>query len=425
MEVFRVEGGIRLVGEVNISGAKNAALPIMFASLLSREPVELQNVPNLSDIEATMKLFRQLGVHFKRSLLIDSSDMTEFSVSCELAKSMRASVWLLAPLLTRFGRAEMPMPGGCAIGERPIDLHIFGLEQLGASIKIENDLVKASIDGHFKGANVVFDKVSVGATVTVLIAAIMAKGTTIIENAAKEPEIVDTINFLNTLGARISGAGTSIIRIEGVDRLNGGIYRIMPDRIETGTFLVAAAISKGKILCRNTRADNLAMVLIKLRQAGASIMIGDDWIVLDMQGKRPTPVNICTEPYPGFPTDLQSQFNLLNLVANGRAIVTETIFENRFMHVPELIRMGAQAKVIGNFVICYGVEKLYGAQVKATDLRASASLLLAACIADGVTTITNIHHIDRGYENIEGKLRLLGAKIQRAFGKYSLEINDI
>lgn len=419
MDVFRVVGGSRLVGEVSIAGAKNAALPILFASLLAETPIELLNVPELKDIDTTIKLLEQLGVRIERkhSVFIDASDVTNFSVPCELAKSMRASIWLLAPLLARFGRAEVPLPGGCAIGARPIDLHIWGLRQLGANIKIENGFVKASVDGRLSGAQIVLNKVSVGATVTVMIAATLATGTTIIENAATEPEIVDTVNFLNTLGARISGAGTSEIRIEGVEYLTGGTYRVMPDRIETGTFLVAAAISRGKILCRNTRADTLTMVLIKLHQAGAEILVGRDWISLDMHGRRPKPVDVCTAPYPGFPTDLQSQFSLLNLVAEGVAIVTETIFENRFMHIPELIRMGACAKVVENSVVCHGVERLRGAQVKATDLRASASLLLAACIADGVTTIIHIHHIDRGYENIEGKLRELGANIQRISGK--------
>lgn len=415
MDIFRVVGGTRLTGVVNISGAKNAALPILFASILAENPIEFMNIPDLKDVDTTIKLLNQLGVRIKRgvSVFIDASAVTTFSVSNDLSKSMRASIWLLAPLLARFGQAIVPFPGGCEIGARPIDLHIFGLQQLGANIKIKNDSIEASVDGRLRGANIVLNNISVGATVTVLIAATLAIGTTTIENVAKEPEIVDTVDFLNSIGAKITGAGTNQIRIEGVDCLNGGMYRVMPDRIETGTFLVAAAISSRKIVCRNTRADTLATVLCKLRETGAEIMVGWDWISLDMHGYRPMAVDVCTGPYPGFPTDLQAQFSLLNLVANGSAIVTENIFENRFMHVPELIRMGAIAKTVENSVICQGVEQLCGTQVKATDLRASASLLLAACIADGVTTITHIYHIDRGYENIEAKLCKLGANIQR------------
>lgn len=419
MDKFRVQGGTRLSGEVTISGAKNAALPILFAALLAEEPVELQNVPHLKDIDTTIKLLSQLGTKIERngSVFVDASAVNEFCAPYDLVKTMRASIWALGPLVARFGRGEVSLPGGCAIGARPVDLHITGLEQLGATIVLEEGYVKASVDGRLKGAHIVMDKVSVGATVTIMSAATLAEGTTIIENAAREPEIVDTANFLNTLGAKITGAGTDRITIEGVARLGGGVYRVVPDRIETGTFLVAAAISGGKIVCREARPDTLDAVLAKLREAGAEIEVGEDWISLDMHGKRAKAVTFRTAPHPGFPTDMQAQFSLLNLVAEGTGVITETIFENRFMHIPELIRMGAHAEIEGSTLICHGVEKLSGAQVMATDLRASASLVLAGCIAEGVTVVDRIYHIDRGYERIEDKLRQLGAKIERFNGE--------
>ncbi|WP_113626489.1 UDP-N-acetylglucosamine 1-carboxyvinyltransferase [Pectobacterium peruviense] len=415
MDKFRVQGPTRLAGEVTISGAKNAALPILFAALLAEEPVEIQNVPKLRDIDTTMKLLGQLGARVERngSVHVDASDVNVFCAPYDLVKTMRASIWALGPLVARFGQGQVSLPGGCAIGARPVDLHIYGLEQLGAQIVLEEGYVKATVDGRLKGAHIVMDKVSVGATVTIMSAATLAEGTTIIENAAREPEIVDTANFLNTLGAKISGAGSDKITIEGVARLGGGVYRVVPDRIETGTFLVAAAVSRGQIICRNTRPDTLDAVLAKLREAGADIEVGEDWISLDMHGKRPKAVTVRTSPHPGFPTDMQAQFSLLNLVAEGTGVITETIFENRFMHVPELIRMGAQAEIESNTVICHGVDKLSGAQVMATDLRASASLVLAGCIAEGVTTVDRIYHIDRGYDRIEDKLRALGANIER------------
>ncbi|CAM3823949.1 MULTISPECIES: UDP-N-acetylglucosamine 1-carboxyvinyltransferase [Rahnella] len=419
MDKFRVQGGTRLSGEVTISGAKNAALPILFAALLAEEPVELQNVPHLKDIDTTIKLLSQLGTKIERngSVFVDASAVNEFCAPYDLVKTMRASIWALGPLVARFGRGEVSLPGGCAIGARPVDLHITGLEQLGATIVLEEGYVKASVDGRLKGAHIVMDKVSVGATVTIMSAATLAEGTTIIENAAREPEIVDTANFLNTLGAKITGAGTDKITIEGVARLGGGVYRVVPDRIETGTFLVAAAISGGKITCREARPDTLDAVLAKLREAGADIEVGEDWISLDMHGNRAKAVTFRTAPHPGFPTDMQAQFSLLNLVAEGTGVITETIFENRFMHIPELIRMGAHAEIEGSTLICHGVEKLSGAQVMATDLRASASLVLAGCIAEGVTVVDRIYHIDRGYERIEDKLRQLGAKIERFKGE--------
>jgi len=419
MDKFRVQGPTRLSGEVTISGAKNAALPILFAALLAEEPVEIQNVPKLKDIDTTMKLLSQLGVKAERngSVHLDASSVNIYCAPYELVKTMRASIWALGPLVARFGQGQVSLPGGCAIGARPVDLHITGLEQLGAEIKLEEGYVKASVNGRLKGAHIVMDKVSVGATVTIMSAATLATGTTVIENAAREPEIVDTANFLNTLGAKISGAGGDRITIEGVERLGGGVYRVLPDRIETGTFLVAAAISGGKVVCHKTQPDMLDAVLAKLREAGAEIETGEDWISLDMHGKRPKAVNVRTAPHPGFPTDMQAQFTLLNLVAEGTGVITETIFENRFMHIPELIRMGAHAEIESNTAICYGVEKLSGAQVMATDLRASASLVLAGCIAEGTTIVDRIYHIDRGYEHIEDKLIAMGAQIERVKGE--------
>ncbi|MGL5737678.1 MAG: UDP-N-acetylglucosamine 1-carboxyvinyltransferase, partial [Plesiomonas shigelloides] len=405
MDKFRVKGPTRLSGEVNISGAKNAALPILFAALLAEEPVEIQNVPHLRDIDTTMKLLRQLGAKVERngSVHVDASQVNEFCAPYDLVKTMRASIWALGPLVARFGRGQVSLPGGCAIGARPVDLHIAGLQQLGAEIRLEEGYVKASVNGRLTGAHIVMDKVSVGATVTIMSAATLATGTTVIENAAREPEIVDTADFLNTLGAKITGAGTDRITIEGVERLGGGVHRVVPDRIETGTFLIAAAISGGKVICRHAKPDTLDAVLAKLREAGAKIETGADWISIDTEGRRLKAVNIRTAPHPGFPTDMQAQFTLLNMVAEGTGVITETIFENRFMHVPELMRMGAHAEIEGNTVISQGVETLSPAQVMATDLRASASLVLAGCIASGVTEVDRIYHIDRGYERIEDK----------------------
>ncbi|MCX2498116.1 UDP-N-acetylglucosamine 1-carboxyvinyltransferase [Plesiomonas shigelloides] len=415
MDKFRVKGPTCLSGEVNISGAKNAALPILFAALLAEEPVEIQNVPHLRDIDTTMKLLRQLGAKVERngSVHVDASQVNEFCAPYDLVKTMRASIWALGPLVARFGRGQVSLPGGCAIGARPVDLHIAGLQQLGAEIRLEEGYVKASVNGRLTGAHIVMDKVSVGATVTIMSAATLATGTTVIENAAREPEIVDTADFLNTLGAKITGAGTDRITIEGVERLGGGVHRVVPDRIETGTFLIAAAISGGKVICRHAKPDTLDAVLAKLREAGAKIETGADWISIDTEGRRLKAVNIRTAPHPGFPTDMQAQFTLLNMVAEGTGVITETIFENRFMHVPELMRMGAHAEIEGNTVISQGVETLSPAQVMATDLRASASLVLAGCIASGVTEVDRIYHIDRGYERIEDKLRGLGANIER------------
>ncbi len=417
MQKFRVYGQSRLKGSVDISGAKNAALPILFAAILAEEPVVLTNVPELKDIDTTLKILRQLGVMVERdeqgAVHLDASQINHFVAPYELVKTMRASIWALAPLVARFKQGQVSLPGGCSIGARPVDLHISGLERLGAQIVLEDGYVKAYVNNRLVGTRIVMEKVSVGATLSIMIAATLAKGTTIIENAAREPEITDTAIFLNKMGAKISGAGTDTITIEGVERLGGCEHSVVPDRIETGTFLVAAAISGGRIVCKKTKADTLDAVIDKLREAGAQIDVTEDTITLDMLGNRPKAVNIRTAPYPGFPTDMQAQFTLLNMVAVGTSIITETIFENRFMHIPELIRMGGKAEIEGNTAICHGVDHLSGAEVMATDLRASISLVLAGCIASGETIVDRIYHIDRGYEHIEDKLRGLGARIER------------
>ena len=417
MQKFRVYGQSCLKGTVEISGAKNAALPILFAAILATEPVTLTNVPDLKDIETTLKILRQLGVVVTRNeqgvVSLDASKIDHFVAPYELVKTMRASIWALAPLVARFNQGQVSLPGGCSIGARPVDLHISGLERLGAQIVLEDGYVKAYVNGRLSGTRIVMEKVSVGATLSIMIAATLAKGTTVIENAAREPEIADTAEFLNKMGAKISGAGSDAITIEGVERLTGCQHSIVPDRIETGTFLVAAAISGGRIVCKNTKADTLDAVIDKLREAGAQVDVTEETITLDMFGNRPKAVNIRTAPYPGFPTDMQAQFTLLNMVANGTSIITETIFENRFMHIPELIRMGGKAEIEGNTAICHGVDHLSGAEVMATDLRASISLVLAGCIATGETIVDRIYHIDRGYERIEEKLRGIGARIER------------
>ncbi|AWY45254.1 UDP-N-acetylglucosamine 1-carboxyvinyltransferase [Glaesserella parasuis 29755] len=417
MEKFRVHGPFTLSGTVDISGAKNAALPILFAAILAEEPVILTNVPDLKDVETTVKILRKLGVVVERAennaVHIDASKIDHYVAPYELVKTMRASIWALAPLVARFHQGQVSLPGGCTIGARPVDMHIAGLEKMGATITLDEGYVKAEVNGRLTGARILMDKVSVGATLSVMMAATLAKGTTTIENAAREPEIVDTAIFLNKMGAKITGAGTDTITIEGVERLGGCEHHIVPDRIETGTFLVAAAISGGRITCRGTKADTLDAVIEKLREAGMQVDVTENSITLDSLGMRPKAVNIRTMPHPGFPTDMQAQFTLLNVVANGTSKITETIFENRFMHIPELIRMGAKAEIEGNTAICHGVESLSGAEVMATDLRASISLVLAGCIANGQTIVDRIYHIDRGYEHIEDKLQKLGARIER------------
>lgn len=418
MEKFRVYGqATPLSGEVQISGAKNAALPILFAAILAEEPVKLTNVPELKDVDTTFKILCKLGVNVERdehkAVLIDASKIDQYVAPYELVKTMRASIWALAPLLARFHEGQVSLPGGCTIGARPVDMHISGLEKMGAKIELDEGYVKATVDGRLTGTRVYMDKVSVGATLSVMMAATLANGTTVIENAAREPEIVDTADFLNKMGAKIFGAGTDMITVEGVERLTGCEHAVVADRIETGTFLIAAAISGGKIVCKNAKPDTMDAVLEKLREAGMDVTTTENTITLDSHGKRPKAVNIRTMPHPGFPTDMQAQFTLLNVVAEGTSKITETIFENRFMHIPELIRMGAKGEIEGNTALIHGVEKLSGAQVMATDLRASISLVLAGCIASGETVVDRIYHIDRGYEHVEEKLRGLGAKIER------------
>lgn len=417
MEKFRVTGPATLSGSVNISGAKNAALPILFAAILATEPVTLTNVPVLKDVDTTFKILRKLGVMAERAengdVHIDASKIDHYIAPYELVKTMRASIWALAPLVARFHEGQVSLPGGCTIGARPVDMHITGLEKMGVTIELDEGYVKATSNGRLHGAQIYMDKVSVGATLSVMMAGTLAEGTTVIENAAHEPEIVDTAIFLNAMGAKISGAGTGTITIEGVERLTGCTHRIVADRIETGTFLIAAAVSGGKITCHGTKADTLEAVIEKLREAGMEVSVTEDTITLDSKGQRPKAVNIRTMPHPGFPTDMQAQFTLLNAIAEGTSRITETIFENRFMHIPELNRMGAKGEIEGNTAICLGVEKLKAAEVMATDLRASISLVLAGCIAEGETIVDRIYHIDRGYEHIEEKLRGLGATIER------------
>ncbi|QJC35901.1 UDP-N-acetylglucosamine 1-carboxyvinyltransferase [Enterobacteriaceae endosymbiont of Donacia sparganii] len=416
MDKFRIKGPVQLKGVVNISGSKNAALPILFASLLIDELVEIKNIPKLKDINITIKLLLELGVKIKngKSLKINASHLYKnYNLPKNLIQSIRASIWLVSPLLVRFKKINLFLPGGCSIGKRPIDLHIKNLKKLGANINIKNNYIIASIDKNFKGSHIIMEKNSVGATINIILAAIYAYNITTIDNASKEPEIKDLINFLNTMGANIKGAGTNKIIIKGVLKLKGGIYTIMDDRIETGTFLIAAAISKGNILCKNTNPKNLGIVLKKLKSAGAEIKTGKDWCSINMTYRKLKAVNIITGPYPNFPTDMQPQFTLLNCIALGKSIVTETVFENRFLHIHELIKMGANIFKKNNKIFCKGVKSLYSAKIKATDLRASVSLVLAGCIATGITIINNINYIDRGYEDIENKLISLGANITR------------
>ncbi|MCF5889952.1 UDP-N-acetylglucosamine 1-carboxyvinyltransferase [Aeromonas veronii] len=418
MDKFKIDGRCTLNGEVTISGAKNAALPILFATLLCDEEVHLSNVPRLKDVGTTIKLLEMLGATTKvnGNVTVLTGAVNNHVAPYELVKTMRASILALGPLAARFGAADVSLPGGCAIGARPVNLHVHGLELMGAKITIEDGYIKARVDGRLKGAHILMDMVSVTGTENLMMAATLADGRTVIENAAREPEVVDLANFLNTLGAKIQGAGTDTLTIDGVERLHGGNYSVQPDRIETGTFLVGAAVTGGKITCRKTDPTLLEAVLVKLEEAGALIEKGEDWIALDMTGRTLKPVTIKTAPYPAFPTDMQAQFTVLNAVAKGTGMVTETIFENRFMHVPELVRMGADIELQGNVAICRDTEQLKGAQVMATDLRASASLVLAGFVAEGSTIVDRIYHIDRGYEDIEQKLQGLGGRIERIKG---------
>ena len=420
MDKLIVTGGTPLRGEISISGAKNAALPVLVASLLTNETVSIGNVPHLQDITTTMELLGRMGVRLvvgdKMVIEADSSQNTSVRAPYELVKTMRASILVLGPLLARFGEAEVSLPGGCAIGSRPVNLHIKGLQAMGAEINLEGGYIRARAK-RLKGARIFMDLVSVTGTENIMMAATLADGTTIIENAAREPEVVDLAKCLMAMGAKIRGAGTDEITVEGVEQLHGAVHDVIPDRIETGTYLVAAAMTGGSVRLRNARPDLLQAVLEKLREAGAVIETGPNWISLDMQGKRPKAVTVRTAPYPAFPTDMQAQFIALNAIAEGSGTVTETIFENRFMHVYELQRMGASIDMEGNTAIVRGVKSLKGAPVMATDLRASASLALAGLVAEGETIVDRIYHIDRGYECIEEKLAQLGARIRRVPGE--------
>lgn len=411
-----IQGGEIINGDVLISGAKNAVLPILCATILADEPIIISNVPSLHDVTTTIKLLGALGATIvagnHQSLHIDPRTVNQTVAPYDLVKTMRASILVLGPLLAKFGHAEVSLPGGCAIGSRPVDQHIRGLQALGADVVVENGYVKAKC-ARLTGNRFVFDMVSVGATENVLSAAVLAQGTTILENCAQEPEIIDLALCLQSMGAKISGIGSSTMVIEGVDRLHGGEYAVQADRIETGTFLVAAAMTGGRVVCRNARADYMDSVLQKLVEAGADISSTQDSITLDMKGRKPKAVNITTAPYPAFPTDMQAQFAAMNCMADGVSVIKETIFENRFMHMNELQRLGADIKIDGHTAIIRGVTQLTGAPIMATDLRASASLVLAGLVAKGETVIDRIYHIDRGYENIEEKFRGLGARIQR------------
>ncbi len=416
MDKLIIRGGTPLEGDIRISGAKNAVLPILAGSLLADGPVTISNVPHLNDVTTTMELLGRMGANLvideKLNIEIDGTSIQSFQAPYELVKTMRASILVLGPLLARFGRAEVSLPGGCAIGSRPVDLHIKGLQAMGADIVVEDGYIRASAK-RLHGARIIMDTVTVTGTENLLMAATLAKGQTIIENAAREPEVTDLVNFLVTMGAQISGAGTDTLVIQGRESLGTTRYRVLPDRIETGTYLVAAAISGGHVRVKDTDASLLESVLLKLNEAGADITTGEDWIDLNMHGERPTAVDIKTAPYPAFPTDMQAQFTALNVIAKGAGSVTETVFENRFMHVQEMQRMGADVRVEGKTVYSRGVSALTGAQVMATDLRASASLILAGLVAEGETVVDRIYHIDRGYEAIEEKLSQLGANIRR------------
>ena len=417
MDKLLIKGGVSLQGEIRIAGAKNSALPILASTLLTHETVQVCNLPHLFDITTMIELLGCMGVEpvidEKLNVEVNSSTIKHFSAPYELVKTMRASILVLGPLLARYGEAEVALPGGCAIGSRPVNLHISALQAMGADIVVEDGYIKASVNGRLKGAHIFMDIVTVTGTENVMMAATLADGVTIIENAAREPEVVDLADCLVKMGAIISGQGSDTITITGVQELFGCSYSVMPDRIETGTYLIAAAATRGHIKVKDTRPGILEAVLSKLEQTGADIKVGDSWIELNMHGKRPKSVSLRTAPYPAFPTDMQAQFTALNAIADGTGSITETVFENRFMHVHEMNRMGADIAVEGNTVIVKGVDTLKGAPVMATDLRASASLIIAGLVSENETVVDRIYHIDRGYECIEEKLQLLGATIRR------------
>ena len=416
LDKLLIEGGTKLSGTVAMSGAKNAALPILAGTLLATEPVVLKNVPHLNDVTTMLSLLQVMGVKItvadELTVEIDASDVGGRQAPYELVKTMRASILVLGPLVARYGEADVSMPGGCAIGARPVNLHVAGLQAMGAEVAVEDGFIKARA-ARLHGAHIVFDIVTVTGTENLLMAAVLADGETVLENAAREPEISDLADFLIDLGAKIEGAGSSTIVIQGVERLGGAHHSVLPDRIETGTYLVAAAMTGGQIRVTGAAPDTLEAVLIKLQEAGAIIETGDDWIGIDMQGRRPQSIDIRTAPYPAFPTDMQAQICALNAIAEGVGTITETIFENRFQHVLEMQRMGAEIRLEGNTAICSGVEQLNAAPVMATDLRASAGLVLAGLAAKGGTLVDRIYHLDRGYERIEEKLGQLGASIRR------------
>lgn len=418
MDKLVINGGKPLQGEVSISGAKNAALPIMAGALLARDNVTIANVPHLKDVTTMMELLGQFGaklvVDEKMNVQVDANHINELVAPYELVKTMRASILVLGPMLARFGQADVSLPGGCAIGTRPVDLHLKALKSMGADINVKNGYIKAKCkQGRLQGKVLVFDTVTVTGTENIMMAAALAEGKTVIKNAAREPEVVDLANFLIQMGAKIHGAGTHTIEVDGVEALSGGSYSVMPDRIEAGTYLTAGAMTGGQVTVRRVKPDNLLSMLCKFEEAGAQITLGEDWVSLDMHGARPEAVNISTAPYPGFPTDMQAQFMAMNTIANGSSSVIENIFENRFMHVQELQRMGAQIQLNGNTAMITGIEHLMGACVMATDLRASASLILAGLAAEGETVVERIYHVDRGYERIEEKFSMLGADIKR------------
>ncbi len=419
MARLQITGGQPLTGEIVISGAKNAVLPILVASLLAEQPMRLSNVPHLQDVATTMALLAQMGADLvmeeNMAIRIDNRQLAGFCAPYDLVKTMRASILVLGPLLARYGRAEVALPGGCAIGARPVDLHLKGMAALGAEIEVKGGNIVARA-GRLKGARIVMDSVTVTGTENLMMAATLARGVTVIENAAQEPEVVDLARCLVAMGAQIEGIGTERLVIEGVNELGGADYAVLPDRIETGTYLVAAAMTGGRVRLSRACPGSLDAVLAKLAECGADLTLGPDWIEIDCRNRRLRAVNITTAPYPGFPTDMQAQFTALNTIAEGTAVITETVFENRFMHVLELQRLGADVQVRGNTVVVRGVAHLSGAPIMATDLRASASLVLAGLVASGETVVDRVYHIDRGYENIEEKLSQLGARVKRLPG---------
>ena len=416
MDKLQIQGGVPLEGEVRISGAKNATLPILAGALLADGPVVVGNVPHLKDVTTTVELLGGMGatvtIDERMRIEVDPTTVRDYSAPYELVKTMRASILVLGPLVARYGRADVSLPGGCAIGARPVNIHVAGLQALGADITIDGGYIRARAD-RLRGTRLVLDTVTVTGTENLMMAAVLAEGETIIENAAREPEVVDLANFLTSMGAKIRGAGTDKIVVEGVERLSGTSYEVLPDRIESGTYLVAGAITGGHVRIKNTRPDHLDAVLVKLQEAGAKVGVGDNWVEVDMRGRRPRAVDVRTAPYPAFPTDMQAQFAALNTVADGVGTIIETIFENRFMHMLEMRRLGAEIRLEGNTAIIHGVGHLKAAPVMATDLRASASLVLAGLVAEGRTEVERIYHIDRGYEAIEEKLSQLGAQIKR------------